>query len=277
MPTRGRRPFDVVLAATLHDDRGALLDDVARFLPRLLESYRGIAVTTTPATARRMNAALEAAGVHAGTPASNRRGALYRLAVRRARELGAGHVHYLDFDRALHWIRRAPRELRAVLRLVPGCPAVIVGRTEKAHRSHHTPLYATETLASRLLASSLGVGGRFDLLVPSFVVTAEVAGELVRRSRTRDAGVYGEWPVLLAALAPEVGYVECRGLDWETPDRHRRAVRRVGLPAWRRRWSNSAEWEARVEMAAVIVRAAAATVARRPARFTVRRIAPRIG
>ena len=67
-------------------------------------------------------------------------------------------------------------------------------------------------------------------------------------------------------LAPRLAYLECRGLDWETPDRHRRAVRRVGLAAWRRRLETPAEWALRVDMARAIVagfeRAAARSVLR---------------
>src|SRR5439155_1760021 len=80
---------------------------------------------------------------------------------------GAPRVHYVDFDRALHWVRRAPRELAAVLRAARRHPVLVLGRTEKAHRSHHVPLYATEAVANRLLAGRLGLVGRIDLLVPS--------------------------------------------------------------------------------------------------------------
>src|SRR5437667_3198771 len=144
--------MEVALAATLHDSSGALRRDVERLLPRLQALYRAVAVATTPATDRRLLALLARAGVHAGTPPSNRRGPLYRLALRRALATGARRIHYLDFDRALHWMRRAPRELAAVLRAARRHPVLVLGRTEKAHRSHHVPLYATEAVANRLLA-----------------------------------------------------------------------------------------------------------------------------
>ena len=104
----------MALAATLHDARGALREDVERFLPRLQALYRSIAVATSPPTDGRLTALLAAAGVHAGTPAANERGPLYRLALRQALATGAPRIHYVDFDRALHWLRRAPRELAAV-------------------------------------------------------------------------------------------------------------------------------------------------------------------
>jgi hypothetical protein len=273
-----RRTPDVALAATLHDPPGALAEMLEHAVPRLAALYRGVAVATSPPTSVRLVAALRAAGMYAGTPAPNLRGPLYRLSVRRALATGAAHVHYLDLDRALHWLVRAPREFRAVLRLAPRHPVLVLGRTAKAHRSHHLPLYATEVLVNRLIATRLGLGRPIDVLVPSIVLARQRATELLARSRARDAAVYGEWAALVLGLAPEAAYLECRGLDWETPDRHRRAVRRVGLPAWRRRQETPAEWTRRVAMAAEFVAGFERALRRRPAAAPiVRRIPPRVG
>ena len=271
------KPTEVALAAALHDARGALREDVERFLPRLQALYRSIAVATSPPTDGRLTALLAAAGVHAGTPAANERGPLYRLALRQALATGAPRIHYIDFDRALHWLRRAPRELAAVVRVGRRYPAVIVGRTEKAHRSHHLPLYATEVVANRLLAARLGLTGRIDLLVPSFIMTDTLVRQLVTRSRARGEAIYGEWAALVVQLGRDVAYVECRGLDWETPDRHRRSVRRVGLPAWRNRWSSPAEWDLRIDMASEILRGATRALAGAPRARPIRRLPRRVG
>lgn len=279
---RGRRrpprPRDVALAATLHDPPGALSGVVRRALPGLAALYRAVAVATSPTTATPMKRLLAAAGVHAGTPSANLRGPLYRLALRRALASGAASVHYVDFDRAVHWLARAPRELAAALRLAPRHPVLVLGRTPKAHRSHHLPLYATEVLVSRLFGVQLGLTGRVDLLVPSFLLARDAAALLLARSRARDTAVYGEWAALLAGLRPEIAYLECRGLEWETPDRHPRAVRRVGLAAWRRRQETPAEWAFRIDMAKTFVASFARTLARRPiATPAIRRLPRRTG
>ena len=267
----------MALAATLHDPPGALVDDLTRFLPGLQQLYRGIAVATSPPTSERVRVLLIAAGAYAGTPETNLRGPLYRLALRGAVGVGAGRVQYLDLDRALHWMRRAPREAAAVLRAARKHAVLVVGRTSEAHRSHHLPLYATEVLANRLMAGRARVSGRLDLLVPCFVLSAGDTRRMVARSRARDAAIYGELAALLLGLAPEVAYLECRGLDWETPDRHRRSVRRIGLAAWRRRQDTPAEWALRVGLAEDIVRAFTRTFGRRPATPAIRRLAPRQG
>ena len=271
-----RVPPEIALAATLHDPPGALAGAIAEGLPWLAALYRGVAVATSPPTAPRVPALLAARGMLAGTTRTNLRGPLYRLAIRRALATGAARIHYLDLDRALRWVVRAPRELRAVLRLGARHGVLVLGRTPKAHRSHHLPLYATEALVNRLMTVRLALARPLDLLVPSFVLERDAAVRLLARSRARDAALYGEWAALVLGLAPEVTYLECRGLDWETPDRHRRAVRRIGLPAWRRRQETPAEWGRRVAMAADFLagfeRALGRTPAARPA---VRTLAPR--
>lgn len=270
-----QRPFDVALAATTHDPRGGLRRDLERFLPALRSLYRHVAVATSPPTAPALRDALAAAGAWAGTPRSNRRGPLYRLALRAAARSGAARVHYLDLDRVLHWMRRDRRALRAVLRAARRYDVLVVGRTPKAHRSHHLPLYATEDVANRLLCERAGLAGRVDWLVPSFVVTREHAATLLARSRARDATLYGEWPALLLDLAASPAYVECRGLDWETPDRHRRAIRRVGLAAWRRRLETPAEWRLRVDLARAIVAGFSRGPRRQPGAVRLRRLRQR--
>jgi len=245
----------IALAATLHDPSGALLPLIRRTLPVLAACYpAGIAVAATPATHPRVVRALRAAGAFAGTPRADARGPLYRLAIRAALAPGAERVHYLDFDRAVHWAAERPRELRSVVRRARRVPVLLVGRTEKAHRSHHRPLHATEAVVNRLLADRLGWPGRVDFLVPSFALGRDAARTLLRRSRAHGESIYGEWAAILATLAPAVAYVECNGLDWETPDRHRRAVRRLGLAAWRTRQETAGEWRLRIAMAESIVR-----------------------
>src|SRR5207302_10357162 len=94
------RPTEVALAATLHDARGALREDVERFLPRLQTLYRSIAVATSPPTDGRLTALLAAAGVHAGTPPAHERGPLYRPALPPALAPGAPRLHHIAFHRA---------------------------------------------------------------------------------------------------------------------------------------------------------------------------------
>ena len=270
---RGEPP-DVALAATLHDATGALAATVGRWLPWLQTRYAAVAVATSPPTSPRIVDLLRAAGAHAGIPPANTRGPLYRMSIRRALAGGAARVHYLDFDRALHWAEVMPRELERVLRMARHAPAVLVGRTRRAHLSHHRPLHATEAVVNRLLAERLGVAGRVDFLVPSFVLDRARAARLLARSRARDATIYGEWAALLAGLGGPLEYLECRGLDWETPDRHRRVVRRIGLAAWRARQDTPAEWRLRSDLATEFVRGFERALARWPAPRGVIRRAP---
>jgi len=245
----------VALAATLHDASGALLEEVERHAEALRHLYPGgVSVATSPPTSPAIVNALREAGMFAGSPSSNERGPLYRLSVRAALTSGPTHVHYLDFDRALHWQRSMPAEPAALLRRASTHPVMLVGRTERAHRSHHRPLYVTETIANRVMADRCGWSGRVDGLVPSFVLERAGAESLLQKSRVRGEAVYGEWLALVVSHTPEVAYAECRGLDWETPDRDPRGVAEIGLDAWRDRFDTESEWQLRTRMAEMIVR-----------------------
>jgi hypothetical protein len=260
--TRSRGERGVALAATLHDASGALRSTIRRQLPALRALYGTITVTTSPPTHASVKDLLGELGIHGGTPRTNARGPLYRLALRCALASGAPFVHYLDFDRALHWVETRPRELAGVLRLAARHPAVLLGRTAGAHRSHQRALFETERVANRALAARLGTRRRVDFLVPSFVLTRPLTRAFVRRSRARDASLYGEWPALLATLGEPLVYRECRGLDWETPDRARAEVRRIGLAAWRRGFDTPEEWRLREGMARDFLRGFDAALAR---------------
>jgi hypothetical protein len=270
--------MSIALAATLHDATGALRGEIRRRLPALCRLYpAGLAVATSPPTAASVRACLEDGRAHAGTPRANVRGPLYRLALQQALATGAERVHYLDFDRALHWQAALPGEYAAVLRTAARHDAVLIGRTERTHRSHHRPLYATEAIVNRLLADRLGWPGRVDFLVPSFVLHRRALETLLGKSRARDATIYGELAALLAATR-RLAYVECRGLEWETPDRHRRAVARAGLPAWRDRFDTAEEWKLRTDLAAAFVRGFESTTARvRPVRRGPERLRTPVG
>ena len=254
----------IALAATLHDPPGALCADVERWLPELARRYARIAVASSPPTDRRIRDVLRAHGADAGAPAGNRRGPLYRLALRRALVGGAARVHYLDFDRALHWIARRPRELDHVLAAARRRPALLIGRTPRAHASHHRALVDTEATAAASFTARLGWRGRVDFLVPSFVLTRAAVQRFLGRSRARDSTMYGEWAALLAGVGVPLAYVECDGLEWETPDRDRAGVARIGLAAWRRAMSTPAEWELRRVMAAEFRRGFARALERWP-------------
>lgn len=269
-----RSAADVALAATLHDASGALLGPLHRALPGLRRLYSAVAVATSPPTAASIVRALRAVGMHAGTPRANLRGPLYRLALREAGARRTAHVHYLDFDRAIHWLAVAPAELEAVLARAGGPDPLWIGRTPRAHASHHRPLVATEAVVNALLARRLGVAGRTDFLVPSFLVDRRCARALAARSRARDGGVYGELVALLGAWSATATYVECRGLEWETPDRHGAEIRRLGLEEWRRRQDTPEEWCRRVGLALSIVRGFDRTRVRFPSGpLAVRRLA----
>src|SRR5262249_9410608 len=115
------------------------------------------------------------------------------------------------------WGAVAPRERARALRGARRVPTLLIGRTRRAHLSHHRPLHATEGVVNRLLTERLGASGHVDFLVPSFVVERDGAARLLARSRARDAAIYGEWAALLAGLRGPLRHLQCRRPRRGTP------------------------------------------------------------
>ena len=218
---------DVALAATLHDPTGALARDVGRWLPWLQARYAAVAVATSPPTAPSIVALLGEANVHAGSP---RIPDIYRQSAR-----CSVCVHTWTSTWFAGGGRARERRLHVVVSRVCGRrPGHVTSPAAACERQPSTAAPRTGT---------------------------PVLSHLRRRARSAGRAACGRQWAPAARLAR---YLECRGLDWETPDRHRRAVRRVGLAEWRRRQETPAEWGLRIDIAATIARGSTRVLARRP-------------
>jgi len=58
------------------------------------------------------------------------------LALQQSLETSASHVHYADLDRLLHWVETKPLEWQRTLEAIQKTDCLIIGRTEKAFRTH---------------------------------------------------------------------------------------------------------------------------------------------
>ena len=86
----------------------------------------------------------------------------------------ATHVHYVDFDRLLHWLELYPEELKNTVARVERCDCLIVGRTARA-----------ATIVTTL--NTLGIPVTFE------AVLAEAAGGAVGRPHVARALMAGGW------------------------------------------------------------------------------------
>lgn len=153
------------LATTLHDPEAVLAGPFEDAAPGLAKMFDGLAVSLTAATHPRMERVLaDALGARVTRHPTGEEfiGRGRREAVALALELGTDRVLYADPDHALHWLNRAPDELRAVLAVQPETGFLIVGRSERAFAAVPQRLQQTEGPINR--AYELLTGRRADLL-----------------------------------------------------------------------------------------------------------------
>jgi len=127
------KPSPVALAATLHDPTGALRREIAW-------GCRACVRSTPPSPWRRARPRRRAWS-NAPRGRRLRRDASREYAWPALPDVDPGAlrarpdaVHYLDFDRVLHWLRVAPREHRAIVRLSRKHRALLVGERRRRTR-----------------------------------------------------------------------------------------------------------------------------------------------
>lgn len=125
---------------------------------------------------------------------------------------GSDFTHLEDIDRALHWARSCPEELRRVAAAIPFHDFLVRGRTRRAKDKRPRNQAETETLANKVF--SLILGRDMNITAASRGISRDAAETNLRYSRGRFFD--SEWPIILHCEGFELGYMEVEGLKWET-------------------------------------------------------------
>ncbi len=208
----------VSLVSTLHDPKGwciAPLRQQAALLNRLYEHRIVVATTgTSPSVVQ----ALQETGWTIVSSRSSVGVAFIsdsrRRVLRAGLDSGSTRMHLVDMDRLLHWAEHYPDELERIVGVIPSHRFLIIGRTERAFRTHPRNQTETESLANRVFSLIYGRG--VDITAASRGVSREAVEVILSGSRGSYFDSDSEWPVLVLNAGIEVGYVEAEGLEWET-------------------------------------------------------------
>lgn len=217
-----------ILLTTVHDPHGKLVEATQNELLSIAELYAGMVVEMTDNTDPRLKHLLSnVAHIHYNPPGdiANAR----RLLIRNGLLLQpAGHFHFADYDRLLHWWIHYPDELRQVVAVIPDYDFVVLGRTERAMQTHPFVQRQTERLINRLFAHAFGQ--RIDPLTASRGISNRAAQVINAYScAVGPAGVDVEWPILAGESAFPQGvapfdlrltkvsaYIPVEGLEYES-------------------------------------------------------------
>lgn len=186
-----------------------------KHLALLNDAYAHIAISLPPVVDRETVRALEALGVYTTVTQDWSHGR--HAALQRALESGADFVHYVDFDRLLHWVETRPNEWREVVAKIPTTECLIVGRTERAYQTHPQALVQTEAISNAVVSHLLG--RKMDVSAGSKAFSRRAAVYLMAHSVPgRAIGTDSEWTLLLHRAGFRLDYVEVEGLEWESAD-----------------------------------------------------------
>jgi hypothetical protein len=241
----------VCLASPLHDPEGKLLELLQEQGEALVKLYKGnafvsVSAKTTPAIIELLKK--HGFQIRKQTKTENLSVAANYLAVlKMATKTSTKHIHLLDFDRALHWVKRFPRELRDVIEILPtynGYVSFI--RTPRAFQSHPQTQRTTETIVNTIASEVAGV--TVDIMSGSFGFERTLAQKIVKEAKRKDYGIYAE--TLLIALRHRylIATIEVEGLEWETPDQFKDSIQREGYTAWLYEFESLPEWKKRVTL-----------------------------
>ena len=98
------------------------------------------------------------------------------------------------------------------------------------------------------MCALLGFPETRDVLETTWIMTPASATKFLEMEPSSRFGFYAEWPITLWRSARNPLYLECEGLEWETPDRYTEEIRAQGLDEWRRSFQTAQEWRKRTEM-----------------------------
>ena len=115
-------------------------------------------------------------------------------------------------------------ELKQLTESPPGNGFVLLGRTRRAFVTHSETQTLTEGIGNTLTSKMLSFPETRDVLGTTWILTPDLAKIALNLTPRNQYGFYAEWPMTLWRSAENPVYVECEGLEWDTPDRYLREI-----------------------------------------------------
>lgn len=241
----------VSLASPLHDPDARLLELLKVCGEDLLQQYGGNAVVSiSPSTSPQIVSLLreqQFITVRQRENAAKNIGNNYLNALRFSFTLKTKYVHLIDFDRALHWISRFPRELRDVLNIFLTCQDFIsFVRTKRAFETHPNIQRSTEAVINAIASEVAGVD--IDIMSGSFGFDKHLAKKIISEVKQKDYGIYAEFLRVALKNKSLISTIEVEGLEWETPDQFKDEIRQKGYTGWLQEFESLAQWGKRIDL-----------------------------
>jgi hypothetical protein len=239
----------VTLASCLHDPEGKLSDIIKKYAKDLLKVYDGrcyisISEQTSPSVSKQLE---EAHFIISHYRYGKHVGKNYKKALELSLAARTSHIQFIDFDRALHWVKRFPEELTTVVEKISSYEGFIsLVRTRKAFDSHPLTQRTTETVINAIASEYAKMD--VDIMSGAFAMERHVAQVIVNEVKRNDFGIYAEILDLVLKQKAPIHTLEVEGLEWETPDQFTDKIKKEGYIAWLDEFMSLPEWKKRVAL-----------------------------
>ena len=224
--------MSIALAITYHDPQGRLIDQIEKTLPILTNLFDGIAVRASYASQQEpvdVFKSFEAViyKEHKKPTDGPKLGIVRREALELGVSLGTSFVMVCDGDRALHWAEHYPDELAQVVLKIQETECTILGRTERAYKTHPKALRDTEAIVNHIF--HIITGNTWDMMVGARGFSQQAANAILKNCMDDQASVDVSWPLYLRMLENlSMQYIAAEGLEFETPDRFQPEITAAG-------------------------------------------------
>lgn len=214
-----------ILISTHHEPKKDLLHMYKKCLPVIMDIYDDIFINVTPNTHQDVVKALKDTGIKVYISQTSAREKNHIKAFEAFKKYPEKTVHYLDFDRVLHWSVFFEKELRNLNKKIATLFQknqniyINIARTEKAYATHQDSLLYGEKPSNYLISKIVGDKKVHDWFGFSFAMKQKNLNAITSRLKGKEAEFYGEFPVLAKKLNLHIKHVLCEGLEIETFDR----------------------------------------------------------
>lgn len=243
--------MNITLVCPLHDPDSRLLEEIkknGKILNNIFQS--SVIVSVTPNTSPDTVNVLKSIQLKYSELPSNQENTLgnnYRNAILLGTEKKATHIFLVDFDRAIHWARRFPKELEEIQNKLSGLEGFTsFVRSRRAFESHPLTQRATETTINAI-ASEL-TNTDVDIMSGAFGMDKYFSKLLLKSSKRDDFGFYAEMLEVALKNKARINTIEVEGLEWETPDQYKDKIEKEGYSQWLSEFESLSEWEKRVKL-----------------------------
>ncbi len=243
--------MSIILASTFHDADGSLdylITKNSDFITRLFQKIIIVVTSTTDKNTIKL-LKNKNFSVDVGTES---RVYNYKRLFSEAVKKGDDYLFYCDFDRLLHWIERYPKELEKVIKEKKEYDFLLIGRNKRAFETHPMTQQVTESVVNDV--GSYLLNTKMDFISSVWILKKDIAEYIIENSSDNEFALYGEWTLLGWKKAKNPSYIEVDGLEWETPDKYREMIKKIGYKKWLEQFQTAEEWKFRTQMACEIIK-----------------------